>query len=148
MSSEQHGEQHTLRVELVTPEGPAFVDDARMIIVPGADGELGVLPRHAPLVAQLDAGETRIHKTDQDWLAFATGSGYFKVQHDTALVLVSSAELAGEIDISAAERDRDEAQRRLEEAEASEEQGPESAAARRARRDLEDAENRLRVAHR
>jgi F-type H+-transporting ATPase subunit epsilon len=147
MASEQSGPS-TLKVELVTPEGPAFVDEARMIIVPGSEGELGVLPRHAPLVAQLDAGETRIHKTDEDWVAFATGHGYFKIQKDTALVLVSSAELAAEIDVSAAERDRDDAQRRLEEAEANEEDGAESTAARRARRDLADAENRLKVAHR
>jgi F-type H+-transporting ATPase subunit epsilon len=48
-------------VSLVTPEGPAFEGEAEMIIVPGAAGEIGVLARHAPLVAMLKAGSTRVH---------------------------------------------------------------------------------------
>ena len=53
-----------LRVELVTPEGPVFVEDARMVVVPGKAGELGVLPRHIALVAQLKPGETRVRTLD------------------------------------------------------------------------------------
>ena len=80
-----------LRVELVTPDGPVFVEDARMVVVPGKAGELGVLPRHIPLIAQLKPGETRVRTLDDEWLSFATGSGYFKIQHDRASVLVESA---------------------------------------------------------
>jgi F-type H+-transporting ATPase subunit epsilon len=139
----QEGRQSVLQVELVTPTGPAYVDDARMVVVPGSDGELGVLPRHAPLVAQLDPGETRVRALDDSWIAFATGPGYFKVQHDVASILVSSAVRADQIDVAAAERDRDAAQARLD-AVAEDETGER----RRAERALADAENRLRVAGR
>ena len=49
-------------MSLVTPEGPAFDGDVEMMVVPGADGEIGVLARHAPLVALLKAGSTRIYR--------------------------------------------------------------------------------------
>jgi F-type H+-transporting ATPase subunit epsilon len=133
-----------LRVELVTPDGPVFIEDARMVVVPGKAGELGVLPRHIPLVAQLKPGETRVRTLDDQWLSFATGSGYFKVQHDRASVLVESAVPATSIDTERARNDLEDAQRRLAEAQAAgEEAGPELA---RAERDVADAENRLKVA--
>ena len=58
-----------LRVELVTPDGPVFVEDARMVVVPGKAGELGVLPRHIALIAQLKPGETRVRTLDDQWLS-------------------------------------------------------------------------------
>src|SRR3954465_539705 len=106
--STQEGGPARLRVEVITPEGPAYIDEARMVIVPGAEGELGVLPRHAPLVARLDPGETRIRRGGGEGVPFATGSGYFKGQADTAAILVSTAERADEIDVQQAERDREE----------------------------------------
>jgi F-type H+-transporting ATPase subunit epsilon len=132
-----------LRVELVTPEGPVFVDDARMVVVPGKAGELGVLPRHIPLIAQLKPGETRVRTMDDQWLSFATGSGYFKIQHDRASVLVESAVATSAINAEQARADLEDAQRRLAEAEA----GGDDAAPDRARaqRDVADAENRLKV---
>jgi F-type H+-transporting ATPase subunit epsilon len=141
--STQEGGPARLRVEVITPEGPAYADEARMVIVPGAEGELGVLARHAPLVARLNPGETRVMQTENEWVAFATGPGYFKVQHDVALVLVSSAQKANEIDTAAAQRDLEAAQQRLEKARSDEDER----AARRAARDVADAENRLEVAH-
>src|SRR3954447_20834113 len=141
--STQEGGPARLRVEVITPEGPAYADEARMVIVPGAEGELGVLARHAPLVARLDPGETRVMQGENEWVSFATGPGYFKVQHDVALVLVSSAQKAGEIDTGAAQRDLEAAQQRLEQARSDED----DRAARRAARDVADAENRLEVAH-
>jgi F-type H+-transporting ATPase subunit epsilon len=134
-----------LRVELVTPDGPIFVDDARMVVVPGKAGELGVLPRHISLIAQLKPGETRVRTLDDEWLAFATGSGYFKIQNDRASVLVQSAVLVTAIDADKARVDLEDAQRRLAEAQASGEQGPDIS---RAQRDIADAENRLKVAGR
>jgi F-type H+-transporting ATPase subunit epsilon len=133
--SAQEGGPARLRVEVITPEGPVFADEARMVIVPGAEGELGVLARHAPLIARLDPGETRVMQGENDWVSLATGPGYFKVQHDIALVLVSSA-------FKSAESDLDDARSRLEAAEQEEDQR----AARRAARDVADAENRLAVA--
>jgi F-type H+-transporting ATPase subunit epsilon len=133
-----------LRVELVTPEGPVFVEDARMVVVPGRAGELGVLPRHIPLIAQLKPGETRIRTLDDQWLSYATGAGYFKVQHDRASVLVQSAVSVTSLDADRARIDLEDAQRRLAEA-----TGEESALERaRAERDIADAENRLKVAGR
>jgi F-type H+-transporting ATPase subunit epsilon len=135
-----------LRVELVTPEGPVFVDDARMVVVPGKAGELGVLPRHIPLVAQLKPGETRVRTLDDEWLSFATGSGYFKIQHDRASILVESAVSVTSINTEQAQADLEDATRRLAEAEAG---GDEAAVVRaRAERDVADAENRLKVAGR
>ena len=140
----ERDQTHVLNVELVTPQGPVFVDEARMVIVPGADGELGALPRHQPLVARLDPGETRIQRPGEDeWITFATGHGYFRVEKDIAWVLVDTAEKADAIDVAAAERARDDAQARLDAAEQDEEID-----AHRARLDLDDAENRLRVAGR
>jgi F-type H+-transporting ATPase subunit epsilon len=135
-----------LRVELITPEGPVYVEDARMVVVPGKAGELGVLPRHIPLIAQLKPGETRVRTLDDQWLSFATGSGYFKIQHDRASVLVESAVAVGSIDAERARQDLEDAQRRLEEASAG---GEETAVERsRAERDIADAENRLKVSGR
>ena len=136
-------EPKRLRVELITPEGPVFVDDARMVVVPGKAGELGVLPRHIPLIAQLKPGETRVRTVDDQWLTFATGAGYFKVQHDRASVLVESALPAASIDADRARSDLEAAQARLAELQASGEESPDL---RRVQRDIADAENRLQVA--
>ena len=80
-------------VALVTPEGETFRGEAEMLIVPGAAGEIGVLARHAPLVATLKAGSTRIYRdrASEDVLEFATGPGFFKVELDNAIALVDDA---------------------------------------------------------
>ncbi len=104
-------------VSLVTPEGPAFEGEVEMIIVPGAEGEIGVLARHAPLVAMLKAGATRIHirrGRDEDLREFATGPGFFKVEQDRALALVDDAVDAKEIDEERARRQLEEAKAELE----------------------------------
>src|SRR5262249_24657550 len=90
----------TFSVSLVTPEGPAYEGEIEMLIVPGADGEIGVLARHAPLVALLNAGSTRIYRdrSSEDVLEFATGPGFFKVEQDRALALVDDAIEARAID--------------------------------------------------
>jgi F-type H+-transporting ATPase subunit epsilon len=85
-------------VSLVTPDGAAYEGDAEMIIVPGAAGEIGVLARHAPLIATLKAGSTRIHVTQSEILEFATGPGFFQVLQDRAIALVDGAVKADEID--------------------------------------------------
>ena len=74
-------------VSLVTPDGAAFEGEAEMLVVPGAAGEIGVLARHAPLVATLKAGSTRVYRSvdSEDVLEFATGPGFFQVQLDRAI---------------------------------------------------------------
>jgi F-type H+-transporting ATPase subunit epsilon len=107
-------------VSLVTPEGAAFDGDAEMLIVPGAAGEIGVLARHAPLVALLKAGSTRVHLGDGQVREYATGPGFFQVLEDRAIALVDDAVLADEIDDARAQRQLDEARAELERVDAGE----------------------------
>jgi F-type H+-transporting ATPase subunit epsilon len=109
----------TFDLSLVTPEGAAFEGEAEMLIVPGAAGEIGVLARHAPLVAMLQAGETRV-KAGGEWTFFATGPGFFKVQRDRALVLVDDAVRDVDIDVEEARREVERARSALERADADE----------------------------
>ena len=106
----------TFAVSLVTPEGAAFEGEVEMLIVPGADGEIGVLARHAPLVAMLNAGSTRIYRErdTQDVLEFATGPGFFKVEQDRALALVDDAVEARHIDDARAREQLEDAKAELE----------------------------------
>jgi len=107
-------------VSLVTPEGAAYDGEAEMIVVPGAAGEIGVLARHAPLVATLKAGSTRIHLNPNEVLEFATGAGFFKVELDRALALVDDAVNVKEIDDERARAQLEEAKAELEKVEAGE----------------------------
>ncbi|MBD0349175.1 MAG: ATP synthase F1 subunit epsilon [Thermoleophilia bacterium] len=107
-------ERRTFSVSLVTPEGSAFDGEAEMLIVPGQAGEIGVLARHAPLVAMLKAGSTRVHlRRGGEVREFATGPGFFKVEQDRALALVDDAVDANDIDPERAHRQLEEAQAEL-----------------------------------
>jgi len=136
----------TFDVSLVTPEGPAYEGEAEMIVVPGASGEIGVLARHAPLIATLQAGSTRVYL---DWDAddvreFATGPGFFQVQLDRAIALVDDAVQANEIDHERAQRQLEEAREELERVERGE-----SAADRwQLEQRIRHAENQLTVSGR
>jgi F-type H+-transporting ATPase subunit epsilon len=111
----------TLEVSLVTPEGAAFDGEAEMLIVPGAAGEIGVLARHAPLVALLKAGSTRVHvRRGQEVREFATGPGFFKVEQDRALALVDHAVDIDEIDSAQAHEQLEAARAELERLDAGE----------------------------
>ena len=103
-------------LSLVTPDGPAFEGEVEMIIVPGAAGEIGVLARHAPLIATLKAGSTRVYlnRATADVREFATGAGFFKVEQDRAIALVDDAVPANEIDDARAREQLETAQRELE----------------------------------
>jgi F-type H+-transporting ATPase subunit epsilon len=110
----------TFDVSVVTPDGPVYEGDAHMLIVPGAAGEIGVLARHAPLVATLRAGSTRVHVGANEVLEFATGPGFFKVELDRALALVDDAVSVGEIDDDRAREQLEAAQAELAKVEAGE----------------------------
>jgi F-type H+-transporting ATPase subunit epsilon len=102
-------------VSLVTPEGPAFEGEAEMIVVPGAAGDIGVLARHAPLIATLRAGSTRVYiDRDGEMREYATGPGFFQVQLDRAIALVDDAVLASEVDDTRAREQLEAAQAELE----------------------------------
>jgi F-type H+-transporting ATPase subunit epsilon len=101
-------------VSLVTPEGAAYEGEAEMVIVPGAAGEIGVLARHAPLIATLKAGSTRIHPGDSaEVREFATGPGFFQVLQDRAIALVDDAVEASQIDDARAREQLEAAQAEL-----------------------------------
>jgi F-type H+-transporting ATPase subunit epsilon len=136
----------TFNVSLVTPEGPAFEGDVEMLIVPGADGEIGVLARHAPLVALLNAGSTRIYRdrASDDVVEFATGPGFFKVEQDRALALVDDAVDADKIDDARAREQLEQAQAELERVERGESDADRWQLEQRVRH----AENQLTVAGR
>ena len=137
------GEARTFALSLVTPDGAVYEGEAERLIVPGAAGEIGILARHAPLVAMLRAGEIRV-KADGDWQTFAAGPGYFKVQRDRALVLVDDAVRAEDIDVAQARREADEARALLERADA----GEEGIDRWHAEERLRHAENKIAVAGR
>lgn len=87
-------------VSVVTPDGSAYEGPAEMLVVPGAAGDIGVLARHAPLIATLRAGSTRVYldRAADEVIEFATGPGFFKVELDRALALVDDAVNVKEID--------------------------------------------------
>ena len=101
-------------VSLVTPEGAAFEGESVLLIVPGAAGEIGVLARHAPLVATLRAGSTRVHLQGGQVEEYATGPGFFKVEQDRAIALVDDAVQAKEIDVAASRERLEAAQAELD----------------------------------
>jgi F-type H+-transporting ATPase subunit epsilon len=129
-------------VSLVTPDGPVFEGEAEMLIVPGADGEIGVLARHAPLIAMLKAGSTRVHvKRDSEVQEFATGPGFFKVEQDRALALVDDAVDASQIDERRAREQLEAAKAELEQVE----QGESEADRWQLEQRIKHAENQLDV---
>jgi F-type H+-transporting ATPase subunit epsilon len=138
--------ERTFSVSLVTPEGAAFEGEVEMLVVPGADGEIGVLARHAPLVALLNAGSTRIYRdrASEDILEFATGPGFFKVEQDRALALVDDAVEARNIDDDRARGQLEEAQAELEKVE----RGQSDADRWQLEQRIRHAENQLDVAGR
>jgi F-type H+-transporting ATPase subunit epsilon len=136
-------ERRRFEVSLVTPEGAAYEGECEMLIVPGAAGEIGILARHAPLVAMLKAGSTRVHVHANEVLEFATGPGFFKVEQDRALALVDDAVDAREIDRDRAQRQLDEARAELERLDAGESDADRWQLEQRIRH----AENQLTVAN-
>lgn len=103
-----------LRLELVSPFGPVFEGDVEMIVLPAVTGELGVLPRHAPLVTQLAIGRLRALTKDGSWLNFAVSEGFAKVQFNKVIVLADTAEEATKIDLERVEQAIDRAEKRLD----------------------------------
>jgi len=102
-----------LHLEIVTPERLAYSDDVDMVLVPGIEGELGILPHHTPMVSLLGYGELKIRKGG-DEETFAIVGGFLQVRPDKVVVMAETASMASEIDLEKAEEARREAQRALE----------------------------------
>jgi F-type H+-transporting ATPase subunit epsilon len=137
-------ERRKFEVSLVTPEGAAYEGLAEMLVVPGAAGEIGILARHAPLVAMLKAGSTRVYVAEGNVVEFATGPGFFKVEQDRALALVDDAVDAREIDTERAHQQLEDAKAELERVEA----GASEADRWQLEQRVRHAENQLTVAGR
>jgi F-type H+-transporting ATPase subunit epsilon len=130
-----------LLLEIVTPERLAYSDMVDSVVLPGSEGELGVLPHHAPLVSMLGVGELRIRKGAAEE-SFAIAGGFLQVRPDKVVVMAETADMASEIDLEKAQEARREAERALEEV------SGEPADLARARAQLQTALLRIRVAER
>lgn len=102
-----------LHLEIVTPERLAYEDDVDMVLVPGIEGEMGILPHHTPLVSLLGVGELKIRKGG-DEESFAIAGGFLQVRPDKVVIMAETAEIDSEIDLERAQRARAEAQKALE----------------------------------
>lgn len=102
-----------LQLEIVTPERRAYADEVDMVLVPGVEGELGILPHHTPLVSLLGTGELKIRKGG-DEETFAIVGGFLQVGPDKVVVMAETADMASEIDLEKAQEARREAERLLE----------------------------------
>jgi len=100
----------SVRLDIVTAERVVYSDDVDVVVAPGVEGQLGILPHHAPLMTTLQAGELRVRKGGEEFFLAVSG-GFLEVRPDRVIVLADAAERAGEIDIARAE----EAKRRAEE---------------------------------
>lgn len=110
---EQEGSPY-LQLELVTPTGLVWEGGVQMVVLPAVTGEVGVLPRHAPMVMQLSIGRLRVLPAEGDWTTFAVAEGFAKVQFDKITVLADAAEEASQIDVERAKRAVARATERLE----------------------------------
>jgi F-type H+-transporting ATPase subunit epsilon len=102
-----------LQLEIVTPERLAYSDSVDSVVLPGAEGEMGILPHHAPLLATLGVGELRIRKGGEEEF-FAIAGGFVQVRPDKVVVMAETADMAAEIDLEKAQEARREAERALE----------------------------------
>jgi F-type H+-transporting ATPase subunit epsilon len=91
-----------LRLDVVTAERLVYSDEVDSVVAPGFDGELGILPRHAALLAMLKPGELRIRKGDEE-TDLAVSGGFIEVKSNVVTVLADTAERAEEIDVQRAE---------------------------------------------
>jgi F-type H+-transporting ATPase subunit epsilon len=103
----------SIRLEIVTPEKRAFSDDVDAVVLPGSEGELGVLPHHAPLLSMLGAGELR-YRRDGLEESFVIIGGFVQVRPDKVVVMAETADLAADIDVERAHEARLDAERALE----------------------------------
>ena len=130
-----------LQLDIVTPERLAYSDSVDSVVLPGSEGELGVLPHHTPLVAMLGIGELRIRKGGAEE-SFAIVGGFLQVRPDRVVVMAETADMASEIDLERAQEARRDAERAIETGFA---EGADLAAARAT---LQQALLRIRVAER
>jgi len=104
----------TLKLEIVTPEGPVYSEDVELVTLPGVAGQFGAYPQHVPLMTQMEPGEIIVRKDGRDTF-FATGAGLIEVAATRVSVLTDLAVQADKIDEAKAEEARQRAEARLRE---------------------------------
>jgi len=102
----------TIKLEIVTAERQIFSDDVNVLVADGVEGQLGILPHHAPLMTMLKPGELLIRK-DRDETYMAVTGGFLEVRPDKVIVLADACERAEEIDIARAEAAKQRAEEML-----------------------------------
>jgi len=93
----------TIKLEIVTAERAVFSEDVEMVVAPGVEGHLGILPHHTPLMTMLQPGELRIRKAGGEESYLAVTGGFLEVRPDRVIVLADAAERVEEIDVARAE---------------------------------------------
>ena len=104
----------TFRLDIVTAERAVYSGEVDMVIAPGVEGQLGILPHHAPLMTMFQPGELRIKKGGEE-ISLAISGGFLEARPDKVVVLADAAERADEIDVARAEAAKRRAQERLAE---------------------------------
>jgi F-type H+-transporting ATPase subunit epsilon len=107
----------SLKIDIVTAERVVYSAEADAVIAPGVEGQLGILPHHAPLMTILEAGELVVRKGAQEDIMAISG-GFLEVRPDHVIVLADQAERAEEIDVNRAAEARKRAEERLKTKEA------------------------------
>jgi F-type H+-transporting ATPase subunit epsilon len=102
-----------LNLEIITAERVVYSEDVDVVVAPGIEGELGLLPQHAPLMTMLNPGELRVRQDGEEYSVFVSG-GFLEVLADKVTVLADTAERAEEIDIARAEEAKARAQQRMD----------------------------------
>lgn len=101
-----------IRLDIVTAERVVYSDEVDLVVAPGIEGQLGILPHHAPLMTTLQMGELRVRKGGEEF-SLAIGGGFLEVRPDRVIVLADAAERAEEIDITRAEEAKHRAEEQL-----------------------------------
>ena len=102
----------SIRLDVVSAEQVVYSEDVDVVIAPGIEGQLGILPHHAPLMTILQAGELQARKGGEEFALVVSG-GFLEVRPDRIIVLADAAERAEEIDLARAEEAKRRAQERL-----------------------------------
>ncbi|RXT01115.1 F0F1 ATP synthase subunit epsilon [Ammoniphilus sp. CFH 90114] len=106
---------NTVKVEVVTPERVVYSGDAKIVVVKGIEGELGILPNHIPFVTPLRIAPVQVKSAEGEDLIAVSG-GFMEVRKDKITILAESAELPGDIDVTRAQAAKERAERRMAEA--------------------------------
>ena len=130
-------------LEIVTIERKVYSEDVDMVIAPGSEGELGILPHHAPLLTTLTEGVLRVKRGGEEEV-FAIGGGIMEVLPDRVIVLADAAEGSDEIDVARAEQARQRAEELLKQRPPGVELSAALAALRRSQIRLKVAQRRRR----